>query len=1714
MNKRNKLFIALLSVFCAAFTVFAASCGTKKFTLTFNTQGIVSIANAEVEKDKEYKLPEDVTAVGYEFEGWYLTADFSGEAVTSVKVTANTTVYAKLTKLTLVTLDLGGGAGNGATGFYLKPGSTVLDRIKITPTKPDHEFGGWFNGNTEINKNFTVGEEDITLTARYKVKYEMEIWVKAINGDDYEKRETNAVGYEYAKKNFAPSYSEAGLVRVANSNEVASKDLTETASENVYKLYFNRESFSLVYNAGADASDETYTETVVYGEKKIAETIFTAANKVVIGWSETPNGAIKYSTDFFGRKGVLVNGNGGESKADVIDVNKNTVLYAVWLNGYTDMLGGSNVIYLPDGKGDVIYLERGGKYFKGEYDTKEKVFNFKTYDEADEMYKTLVYGKIISSTQYVYSSDTRASMALSRYELTEQDGKYLYVKNDNVKVTLDEFNGITYSVKNENGNIVDSHGSYLIKDSYYHADFIDGELKGKSLVFIVSYITNKSTGAITDYVFVERNEEQSNWGTLIRFGTFENTDGKVTLGTTSGTSGNLTLNGFTSATFDTGTQKVEYLYSLIGDTITLKDPSSGKTKATLKIVEKEFGGEVVRGYVLYKKADAHEYIDGVKKLALDGGIDAVYFDGEKTYKGYYLATTGVFGSIVRFTSEDGTLNTTFVASTETVEEVVPGEDGTSTTEKKDNYNLAVKTLGYTELRYINEKSSYYYPLLVLNDGEEGKATVYVYTKAKTYVKAADGTVVAGENGKYVFTTTKSYDLPGNAFNDPIDFTQVASFVFAYYVDDFTVHYWYSYTDKKGETIDFSDKKVTYAPAANQKGSLYTFGGFLFYNNGTDEYIGVYKTEDGVTTVTLTNGYLYFELDGEANTFTKLDYAPYAAYRRTADGATSKNIYLALDGKGGATWTELSSDGKTVTLAISGSITDTGRLSAVSGAPVYEFASADKNFKYILLTANNTAYFAEYVGNGDDRYDAGSNGFLQVDGFGFKAKYTDGDGEVYEDCSYVLGDNVILVAVDGVTRYFDITGDDTVILRGVEYGSYLYIVNNNATGEVFEIDGYGKLKVYTNVKKLDDDGNVVKDKDGKVVYEKKYIDENGTYSLNANGSAFTYSFKRGAETISGDGVIGTYTSGNYVYRSFITLCEDVVSTYVITDDWSVVVFDNAGNATVYGAGGSVEQGRYTIVTDEFIYYYNNARTDSCIFKYNKADALMTKVVYRNEAFYTQDVESLLFSEHGFAIFNGTQTYYYSIEDNGDVIIYRLAENGESGANEYGFIAEKFGTTDEFAEGTQKVYGGKTYYYSDGWALTFNRAEDTKNKYPVLVDRENNVKKPLERLIFTPSGSATFRVRGTVTVNGQNSSCYVVRALKEKAEDTDPDEYETYVTVGNFRWDITLNYKGLDVNEYSVSSLSYSVTYMASAYMDLYYMMNVYFGASTAAKTKNVFGTVTINQVFDENGELTSNKINGSFGEYAGLTDIKGNAVLKAEATDYSVNTQGIYAFDVKVGDGFDYRLYIRLEKHSAFGIIGYRIYAFTRVQKLTTDGYEVDVERVVYSDYSKNISAGTLLTLSLKAVNGEEKTEIKFEQNGTLNGVYTGIVRTKDTEEKRYVSAVYYKFTFTENDDAYEKISEVDNETVIKGVASYASVTVSAENVNTVYASDGYDRFIDINTATNKIELFYFNGNYYIASECTYDEEKATWTFKVGDYSYTAKLNADGRAEITELGKQE
>ena len=92
MNKTKKLFIALLAVMTLALGAFAVGCKKdKKFTLSFETNGGTAIASVQLDKGAEYDLPA-AERTGYEFDGWYLNADFTGEKTTKVTVNENFTV--------------------------------------------------------------------------------------------------------------------------------------------------------------------------------------------------------------------------------------------------------------------------------------------------------------------------------------------------------------------------------------------------------------------------------------------------------------------------------------------------------------------------------------------------------------------------------------------------------------------------------------------------------------------------------------------------------------------------------------------------------------------------------------------------------------------------------------------------------------------------------------------------------------------------------------------------------------------------------------------------------------------------------------------------------------------------------------------------------------------------------------------------------------------------------------------------------------------------------------------------------------------------------------------------------------------------------------------------------------------------------------------------------------------------------------------------------------------------------------------------------------------------------------------------------------------------------------------------------------------------------------------------------------------------------------
>ena len=69
----------------------------------------------------------------------------------------------------------------------------------------------------------------------------------------------------------------------------------------------------------------------------------------------------------------------------------------------------------------------------------------------------------------------------------------------------------------------------------------------------------------------------------------------------------------------------------------------------------------------------------------------------------------------------------------------------------------------------------------------------------------------------------------------------------------------------------------------------------------------------------------------------------------------------------------------------------------------------------------------------------------------------------------------------------------------------------------------------------------------------------------------------------------------------------------------------------------------LITDDMLYYVNNASTDASIYLYDLDNGTVTPAKFTAFGYYTSDLESLLFTKYGFAIFNGTTRYYYNVVD---------------------------------------------------------------------------------------------------------------------------------------------------------------------------------------------------------------------------------------------------------------------------------------------------------------------------------------------------------------------------------------------------------------------------------------------------------------------------------------
>ena len=166
------LTLSLLLCFCALFVVGCGETGAKKIKLTFNynyENSPAPIVN-EVQKGEKVVSPQNPARDAYEFDGWYKTADCSGEkADFSYGATADAEYFAAWRRVAyLVKFNENYDGGKAIV-------STVKISEKVAPTvdpeRSGYVFSGWFT-DSECNNPFDFSvapTSDLTLYAGWEV---------------------------------------------------------------------------------------------------------------------------------------------------------------------------------------------------------------------------------------------------------------------------------------------------------------------------------------------------------------------------------------------------------------------------------------------------------------------------------------------------------------------------------------------------------------------------------------------------------------------------------------------------------------------------------------------------------------------------------------------------------------------------------------------------------------------------------------------------------------------------------------------------------------------------------------------------------------------------------------------------------------------------------------------------------------------------------------------------------------------------------------------------------------------------------------------------------------------------------------------------------------------------------------------------------------------------------------------------------------------------------------------------------------------------------------------------------------------------------------------------------------------------------------------------------------------------------------------------------
>lgn len=1704
MKSRTLKGLLFAMAFCTALAVGVACGGDEKSSkvkLKFDVDGGVAITDVTAEKGEEITLPTP-TKEGYKFEGWYLNDKFEGAPVTSIVAKSNVTYYAKWSQLCVITLDVNGGSLSTTT-VYAETGANVYDAVKgYVPTKAGLTFGAWFNGDKELNKNTKITAAGLTLVAQYKVEYTVEIFVQGIDNDEYTKsEELSYTSSDYVGQSISVEPEMDGFMQVEMDDEVLSGTLSETVANNVFKAYFDRNVYRVVFNPNTpgDSNGAKYEFEARYGaEVAIPEDInYFIEGYCMLGWSTGAGSKeIAYQTNL---DAYLYNvADKAEIVTQTITVERPTMLYGVWQAGAKDMFGGNDAIFALEEGSKVIYLSRGGYFFKGEYNAKNNTFNFYDYRE-DEDGILILSGKLFDNGTFLYhNSDRQVTAILYKYAEGAID--------ENVKIRLDALNECEYTVYDgANGLIKEqSTGTYeMVSVAEYCLTFTEGPKAGQTITVTVGQLSvmNNETGeTMTMDGFQIRNDEEYNLGKLTFSGVTGNGMGGLVLTYTEMVY--VELNGYGVATYVSGDQEALFKYVKDEDGYYRFYDGNNKDAGVIRLT-KDMNLAGNNGYFLYTESLNQTFnLENGGTLTLDGLCNAVYEKDGKRVTSYYVSQAMLMGGQL-VTMVDGSDWASFLITFAETDGVV-------------SYTARKVPATYSEYYYKDSANAHYAPLLVLDETEVGKASVYGYTANQTFEKVLEGTYTDAGDGFYLFECTARYDA--NVYNTPVDFANVHSFIFG--VNDkligYNVHFWL--------TLNDVDNCEYFEEEGGDGGSLMLVAGFAFYKQKATmkAIVGVYTVGLGYVSFQDASGHVYFfNVKDATKTFIKLDYMPQMPYLLQSDNIINHNEYMFLDGMGGAVYyyhetKEEGDETPAQLIAEQATVTETGETT-IFGSVIYTLNSESGiTFDFIMIVLGENVYFLRQ----EPLYAAGTyidinnptTISLEIDGYSYQAIYKNGS-EVVEGNYYVTEDGAIHFLKGSLSVNFDYVSEGQVTSRGQEENVYVFFENGDFKGIYFAMDGYGNLSVFTLAR-------------GEEGYERVYITEEGFYEMDGDYFTLMYTDAKGNPVVySFENKGKTYYAIDGLPYIVLMLAQDLDREVLIdTTNWAVLILDNYGNAVKYNKVGQKEKGSYTIVTDKLLYFINNDNTDACIYDYDMDTGAAFPIELKAKTYYTTDLQSLVFSQYGFAIFNGDQenTIFYKYNDQGEAIIYRRAVEGEDlggkVVSEYGFVEENLGKLED-----KLVYAGAEYYKSTGADIKFTRVGNLEN-YPIKLALEEGQRViTLNSVQFAPGGGIEFTVSGVadVTITDYDAEGNVLQGASQRVNcnvgrDLDSEgNARLYVLIESyFRVYIDADYSGDNSKEanntFEAVGLQYYQYLYSIMYLSDFYNTYLRYGATRAYALENEYGSLSLNCDLDAEGNEVRYYVSGEFGSKSEFYDTNGEKLTTIDEAQWlSIGSISFVSFTMS--DGLEYRLYFGQSQNPYLGIVGYYVYAFVRVQKFDIDGYTLEVGKALYTDIM-GVAIDDVFYMSVTNEETELDTDDKYVIDTTRKSLYKidNVWYCADREyfeDPEYaLEATYYIVTLE------EEVGGVVEEDGKKSYPLYKSATLQISEAK-ILRDTSVLRYVEIievedeeGNKESRIGLLCLDRTIYIAQQCTYDEETKTYTI-LTEESRTFKITVINESTV-------